>query len=73
MSAWDATPEELIAAGWGSHSRSSIPDDWKTRRGPDNSTMNSRQPRKTKQRMPFHVRRKLWETEQQMARLESAK
>lgn len=34
-SVFDATPEELIANGWGSHLRSAIPPDWMTRRGPD--------------------------------------
>jgi len=34
-SVWDATPEELITAGWGSHQRHTIPADWETRRGPD--------------------------------------
>ncbi len=36
-SVWDATPEELISAGYGSHPRSSIPADWDTRPGPDDA------------------------------------
>lgn len=31
----DATPEELIKAGWGDYSRERVPHDWETRHGPD--------------------------------------
>lgn len=46
MSAWEADAGELIEAGWGSHYRGDIPDDWRTRRGPDTPWGGSRAPRR---------------------------
>ncbi len=35
MNPHDASAEELIRAGWGSHARHRIPADWQTVKGPD--------------------------------------
>lgn len=34
MSPWEATADQLIAAGWGDAERQDIPADWQTRRPP---------------------------------------
>lgn len=41
----DATPEELIKAGWGDYSRECIPRDWETRR-PDTARVQRKTPKK---------------------------
>lgn len=41
---YEATAEELIAAGWGEVERPYIPSDWKTRRGPDHGFKSKRGP-----------------------------
>ena len=35
MAEWEASCEELIAAGYSEHKRCDVPPDWRTRRGPD--------------------------------------
>lgn len=62
MSAWEADADALIAAGWGSHSRHQIPDDWQTNRGPDEAWKHNRQAagRKPK-RQTWRERRALYE------------
>jgi hypothetical protein len=35
MSPMEADADALIAAGYGSHSRAEIPNDWQTKKGPD--------------------------------------
>ena len=69
MSAWDADPDELIAAGWGSHLRHQIPNDWRTRRGPDAGWGKQQQARgKQRKRLTWRERRAQWEAAQQAAR-----
>lgn len=62
MSAWDADASELIAAGWGSHNRGDIPDDWRTRRGPDEAWRQRMQERGQRpKRQTWRERRAIFE------------
>lgn len=71
MSPYDASPDELRAAGWGDHLRRAIPQDWQTRRGPDQITgflakpiskpYKARAPRKqSARRIPWREQRAKW-------------
>ena len=67
MAEWEASAEELINAGWGSHLRQSIPEDWRTRRGPDSKTWAPhREPRQKRQ--TFRQRRAMFEAAQESAK-----
>ena len=66
MTKWQASCDELIAAGWGEHSREDIPSDWRTNHGTDpipgepNIARRAEKVRVKKRRETWQERRAVW-------------
>jgi|HubBroStandDraft_2_1064218.scaffolds.fasta_scaffold206773_1 hypothetical protein len=61
MTPWEASADQLIAAGWGDVERHKIPDDWLTRQAPKTPGRNKESYRNQRpKRMTWRQRRALY-------------